>query len=113
MRKRGDNYMIQLKNPINKLNTLLDNGTETHNVNIAIASAVTAYARIHMSQFKNNNSLPRLYYTDTDSAYFDGPLPNYMVDSQRLGALKLEGIFDETIFLAPKVYGLKNQEVEI
>jgi len=65
----GDNYMIQLKNPINKLNTLLDNGTETHNVNIAIAAAVTAYARIHMSQFKNNSetlcvnfNFPRFIY---------------------------------------------------
>jgi len=61
----GDNYMIQLKNPINKLNTQLDNGTETHNVNIAIAAAVTAYARIHMSQFKNNQAIPRLYYSET------------------------------------------------
>jgi hypothetical protein len=27
-----------------------------------------------------------------------------------LGALKLEGLFDEVIFLAPKVYALKNKE---
>ena len=44
------------------VNTLLDNASETHN--IAIASAITAYARIHMSQFKNNSNLPNLYYTD-------------------------------------------------
>jgi len=30
-------------------NTFLDNGTLTHNINIAIASAITAYARIHLS----------------------------------------------------------------
>jgi len=30
---------------------------------ISIAAAVTAYARIHMSQFKNNPSFPNLYYT--------------------------------------------------
>jgi len=76
-----DNFLVQFKDPKVELNTLLDNGKETHNVNIAIAAAVTAYARIHRSQFKNNNSLPRLYYSDTDSAYFDGPFPNSMVDA--------------------------------
>jgi len=30
-----------------------------------------------------------------------------------LGALKLEGIYDEAIFLAPKIYALKNQEEKI
>src|ERR1700674_212937 len=54
------------------------------NVNIAIASAVTAYARIHMSQFKNNPSFPNLYYTDTDSLYFDGPLPNSFISPTAL-----------------------------
>jgi len=103
----GDNYLVQLKNPKVEQKTNLDNGFETHNVNIAIAVAVTAYARIHMSQFKNNLLLPNLYYTDTDSAYFDGPLPDHMVDSTRLGALKLEGIWDEAVFLSPKVYALR------
>src|ERR1700675_1239743 len=59
----GDNYLVQLKNPIIEQKTILDNGFETHNVNIAIASAVTAYARMHMSKFKNNPLLPNLYYT--------------------------------------------------
>jgi|SRR5882672_1915698 len=77
-------------------------------VNIAIASAVTAYARIHMSKFKNRTDLPNLYYTDTDSLYFDGPLPEHYVNPTELGALKLEGIYDQAVFLAPKVYALKN-----
>jgi hypothetical protein len=104
----GNNYMVQLKNPDNLLNTRLDGNREVHNVNIAIAENVTAYARIHMSQFKNNLLLPNLYYTDTDSAYFDGPLPDSMIDLKRLGALKLEGIYDKALFLAPKVYALEN-----
>lgn len=49
------------------INTLLDGHKENHNV--SIASAITAYARIHMSQFKNNPDFT-LYYSDTDSAYF-------------------------------------------
>ena len=33
--------------------------------------------------------LPKLYYSDTDSLYFEGPLPNDLVDATRLGALNL------------------------
>jgi hypothetical protein len=109
----GDNYLLQYKDPQIEFKSLLDNGTETHNVNIAIASAVTAYARIHMSQFKNNQILPRLFYSDTDSLYFEGPLPDYFVDDTELGKLKLVGIYDKAIFLAPKVYALKNNNTEI
>jgi hypothetical protein len=76
------------------------------NVNIAIAAAVTAYARIHMSQFKNNPLFPNLYYTDTDSLYFDGPLDDSFISSTELGKLKLEGTWDDAIFLSPKVYAL-------
>jgi DNA polymerase elongation subunit (family B) len=108
----GESYLLQLTDPQIELKTNLDNGRETHNVNIAIASAVTAYARIHMSQFKINPGfgLPRLYYTDTDSAYFDGPLPDSFISSTELGKLNLEGIYDRAVFLAPKVYALKNQD---
>jgi len=103
----GDNYLVQLKNPNVEIKTALDNGFETHNINIAIAAAVTAYARIHMSQFKNNPNI-NLYYSDTDSIYIDSPLPEYLVSSTELGKMKLEGIYDEAIFLTPKVYALEN-----
>jgi len=53
----GDNYLVQYINPKEEIKTMLDSGRETHNVNISIAAAVTAYARIHMSQFKINNLL--------------------------------------------------------
>jgi hypothetical protein len=43
--------LIKLKK--DNINNILDNGTLTHYVNIAIASAITAYSRIHMSQIKN------------------------------------------------------------
>jgi hypothetical protein len=108
-----DNYLIQYKDPQIDLNTLSDNASETHNVNIAIASAITAYARIHMSQFKNNNTLPFLYYSDTDSLYFDGPIDASFINSVILGKLKLEGIYDQAVFLAPKVYALKNDKESI
>jgi hypothetical protein len=66
-----------------------------------------------MSQFKNNPLLPNLYYTDTDSANFDGPIPDKYISSTELGKLKLEGIYDKALFLAPKVYALKNDSEEI
>lgn len=106
----GDKYLVQSKSPKAVLKTQLDKGKETHNINIAIACAVTAYARIHMSQFKNNSEFPNLYYTDTDSLYFDGPLPDKFISNTELGALKLEGIWDNAIFLAPKVYALRNKD---
>jgi len=86
----GDNYMVKIKNSNTQLKTLLNNGTETHNVSIGIAAAVIAYSRVIMSQFKNNPALPNLYYTDTDSAYFDGPLPDSFISPTILGKLKLE-----------------------
>jgi len=69
----GENYLVQVKNPQVELNTRLDSGNITHNINIGIAAAVTAYARTHMSQFKNNSNY-NLYYSDTDSIYIDSPL---------------------------------------
>src|SRR3977135_1791045 len=57
-----EKYLISFNNPENNIITKMDGNKETHNINIAIASAVTSYARIHMSQFKNNNNFPNLYY---------------------------------------------------
>jgi len=109
----GNKYIVSYFDPRDAVKTKIDGNWETPNINIAIASAVTAYARIHMSQFKNNPLLPNLYYTDTDSAYFDGPIPDKYISSTELGKLKLEGIYDKALFLAPKVYALKNDSEEI
>jgi hypothetical protein len=78
------------------------------NISIGVAAAITAYARIHMSQFKNNSDY-NLYYSDTDSIYTDSELDPYFIDEKILGKLKLENICEEAIFLAPKVYCLKTE----
>lgn len=88
------------------INTLLDGHKESQNVSISIAAAITAYARIHMSQFKNNPNF-NLFYSDTDSAYIDKPLPEDMVSNTILGQMKLENVLTDAIFLAPKVYYLE------
>ena len=56
-----------------------------------------------MSQFKNN-TLFTLFYSDTDSIDIDSPLDPALAGSE-LGQMKLEHIFKEIIYLAPKVYG--------
>lgn len=67
--------------------------------NVAIASFVTAYARIHMHKLylKCGDSL---YYTDTDSIFTTKKLPI----GEGLGKLKLEGEFESACFLLPKTY---------
>lgn len=84
----------------------------SHNVSVGIASSITAYSRIHMSYFKNNPEF-NLYYSDTDSAYMDRPLPTNMVSSTTLGKMKLENILTSAIFIAPKVYYLITEMGEL
>ena len=78
------------------------------NVNVAVASAVTAYARIYMSKFKNQKY--PLYYSDTDSIYIDEKLPEELV-GDKIGQFKLENIFKDIVFLGPKIYaGITSNE---
>jgi len=76
-----------------------------HNVSVGIAAAITAYSRIHMSQFKNNPKI-NLYYTDTDSIYTDSDIDKSLINSKILGMLKLENVCEKAIFLGPKLYAL-------
>jgi len=73
--------------------------------NVAIASAVTAYSRIHMIPFKID---PNTFYTDTDSFFTSKPLNSDLVSSTELGLMKdeLNGKFiDKAYFLGIKQYG--------
>nr|YP_004376378.1 hyp16 [Moniliophthora roreri]ADO51599.1 hyp16 [Moniliophthora roreri] len=108
-----------LKDLNNTLNINLKNNTSKRfNVksNVALASAVTSYARIHMMKYKINNNI---YYTDTDSIFIDKPLPNNEIGKD-LGLMKdeLEGnIIEEAYFFGIKQYGYyyfnkKNEKVE-
>src|SRR5882757_5320357 len=97
----GDYKLVQYK-----IIDELENNNEIHNTSIGIAAAITAYSRIHMSQFKNNPEI-NLYYTDTDSVYTDSNVDHSFIDDKVLGKLKLENIAEKAIFLAPKVYYLE------
>jgi hypothetical protein len=102
----GDNISLITYIPKNDndLDSLFNNMTN-FNISIAISAAITAYARIHMSVFKDPNKTHfNLFYSDTDSIVIDQPLTNDMV-SNGLGKMKLEKIFKEAVFIGPKVYG--------
>jgi hypothetical protein len=72
-------------------------------INTAIASTITAGARVLMSAFKNRTNF-KLYYSDTDSIIIDAQLPTELIGGA-LGQFKLEAVIDRAVFLAPKVYG--------
>ena len=88
--------LIKYRNSNNLINLNL-------NISTGIASAITSYSRIYMSQFKNNDDY-NLYYTDTDSIFIDKPLNDNFTGND-LGQMKLENIFKKCVFIAPKLYG--------
>jgi hypothetical protein len=78
----------------------------TINISVPISSAITAYARIQMNNLKMLliKLGIKLYYSDTDSIDVDQFIDQELVGKE-LGKLKLEHIFEEATYLAPKVYG--------
>lgn len=93
----GDKILVQYRFESKNQQTELYGNLETHNVSIGIAAAITAYARIHMSQFKNNPDFI-LYYSDTDSIYINKPLLDHMISNTILGKMKLEHVLNDAIF---------------
>jgi len=81
-------------------------GSEQHHImsNVAIASAVTAYARIVMIPYKID---PNTLYTDTDSIFTLVPIEPKLIGDQ-IGQMKdeMNGILiQEACFVGPKKYG--------
>jgi len=77
--------------------------------NVAIAAAVTSYARIEMIQYKILLAKLglKLFYTDTDSIFIDGQLPKQFI-GDNLGLMKDElggGTIKKAYFLGIKKYG--------
>jgi hypothetical protein len=100
-------------NIIDKLNCELEMNLTNYqylvNANVALASAVTSYARIHMIPFKING---KCVYSDTDSAFMTEPLPNEFIGDD-LGFMKdeLKGLMiKEVYFLGVKKYGYQYED---
>ena len=83
-------------------------------VSIAIASAVTAYARIYMQKVKLNilKNGGSLFYTDTDSIITDIELDKSNVGPD-IGQFKLVDKIKEGYFITSKTYGFLNLEGRI
>lgn len=93
---------------ISKLNIKVDRELESKfnlvKNNVARSAAVTAYARIHMMDFKLNYDI---YYTDTDSVILGSELPKHLVGKE-LGLMKDElngSVIKESLIFDIKKYG--------
>jgi hypothetical protein len=98
---------------------------EGYNSFTAIASHVTAYARVYLYNLVMQAGRENCYYTDTDSLIVNQDGCDRLTDlvhSTRLGAIKLEGTSYHTIICAPKHYqfgekwiikGIGSNDVEI
>lgn len=78
-----------------------------NNTNIALAGAVTAYARMYLLQLILEAGTEHVYYCDTDSLLLDKigyERLLYLMDDKELGKLKLEGVFNKVEIYAPKNY---------
>jgi hypothetical protein len=102
----SDNLHDELKIDDTDKSLLIFNETKDNlNISVAIASAVSAYARLKMAPILLDESIPVLY-TDTDSIVIEGDLAtlnngkySHLLHND-LGGLKLK-----SVFLAPKLYG--------
>ena len=70
------------------------------NTCVALAAAITSYARISIYKFVSMESTA---YTDTDSIYSTKQLPAELI-GDNLGQMKFEFAFDEALFVKPKIY---------
>jgi hypothetical protein len=75
---------------------------------IAIAAHVTSYARMVLWYMIKSAGIENVYYCDTDSIFVNEEgydrVKQYVGDA--LGALKIEGVYDQAVFMAPKMYVL-------
>ena len=89
-------------------NNLKNNKESEHSfldVSIAIASAVTSYARIFITKTKLDiiNNGGNIYYSDTDSIVTNIPLSSELVGNQ-IGQFKLEHKIKKAYFITGKTY---------
>lgn len=62
MLELDNKYLIKFKSSIIDIDNNDIDKSNNLNINIAIASAITSYSRIHMSQFKNNSDYKLFQY---------------------------------------------------
>lgn len=74
-------------------------------MNVGLASAISSYARIYMyNKLKSLGLINALLYWDTDGIFLNRPLPINEVNSDSLGAFRLEDEIISCYFISPKFY---------
>jgi hypothetical protein len=94
-----------IKKELNKI----ENNKKYINTAIQISSAISAYARIYITNIINKHikKKNKVYYYDTDSIHTNKPLSKNLLSKNELGKFKLESVIKEGYYLAPKIYALK------
>lgn len=102
----GLDYLKVLKSEVN-----IEYGSESKDVSLTTAAAVTSYSRIFLASIKLDilNRGGNIYYTDTDSIVTDIPLRDELIGSN-LGQFKLEHKVKEAYFISAKTYCLVLQD---
>ncbi len=102
-----DSYELDYIKIISNYSKDIEVNKEFKDASIAIAAAVTSYARVHMSKIKLDilSKGGSIYYTDTDSIVTDIPLSDNLV-GKNLGQFKLEHKVKEGYFISSKTYCL-------
>lgn len=85
-----------------------NSGQAFQHVSVAIAAAVTAYGRIHITKIKKGilELGGNIYYSDTDSIATNLDLPKNMLDENEIGKLKLVHYAEKAYFITNKLYCL-------
>lgn len=87
----------------------LENKTNNQQTSLITAMFLTAAGRGINAYLLDSASI--YAYTDTDSFFIAGEYPAELIDPKELGKLKLVySNFKEAKFVAPKVYGITNQD---
>ena len=111
LKSKNIKSLIPLTDDINLLSyseSEIESVLKSPNVSIAISALITSMARVWMYQFKDKNTI----YTDTDSIDTTVLLnPKWI--GYGLGQFKLENVFEEAVYLAPKVHGGINKNHEV
>ena len=81
------------------------------NYNVAIAAAVTSYARMLINEYKMMDGY-EVIYSDTDSIVLNKELPKEYVNND-IGKMKLEFIIKEGYFVNLKTYGIITEDNKI
>jgi len=89
-----------------------DEDEEAYNSFPAIAAHVTSYARVKLYEYMKKAGFQNIFYCDTDSIFTNKVGKEELkdvIDSKKLGYLKLEEVLHDLVIYAPKDYESKEK----